>query len=141
MLLTILLAGCGGGDVVVLSRAAVEGTVSLDDQPLQEGVVRFVPTNGTPGPKTSVIVSAGRFSIDAEHGPVVGTHRIEIESTDDGGYAPDDEEALARLHASGSLVIDVITVPDVYNRRSRLTETVTADGPNQFQFALSSSGQ
>jgi hypothetical protein len=140
LLLIATLFGCGGSDEDALTRASVEGSVLLDNQPLQAGVVRFVPIDGTPGPKTSVVVSAGRFSVDSDHGPVVGTHRIEIESTDNGGYAPDDEEALQRLEASGSLQLDIVQVPAVYNDHSTLTETVTEDGDNQYEFTLSSTG-
>lgn len=139
-LLAVLLAGCGVSDDDAPIRAAVEGTVTLDNQPLQEGIIRFVPTSGTTGPKTSVVVTDGRFSVDAENGPIVGIHRIEIESTDDGGFALDNEQALDQLHASGMRRIEVVQIPTQYNRNSTLTENVTAEGPNQFQFTLVSSG-
>jgi hypothetical protein len=132
------VCGCGGGEEP-LPRAAVSGTVTLDGQPLQEGVVRFVPIDNTAGPKTSVIVSQGKFSADAEQGPIVGKHRIEIESTDDGGYAMDDEQAIQKLRESGVTRIDVVRVPPNYNSHSTLTETVSADQPNVFQFNLISS--
>jgi hypothetical protein len=132
------VCGCGGGEAP-LPRAAVSGTVTLDGQPLQEGVVRFVPIDNTAGPKTSVIVSQGKFSADAEQGPIVGKHRIEIESTDDGGYAMDDEQAIQKLRESGVTRIDVVRVPPNYNSHSTLTETVSADQPNVFQFNLISS--
>lgn len=131
-----LICGCGGGDETELPRAAVSGTVTLDGQPLKEGVVRFVPIEGTSGPKTSAVVSNGRFQSDEWTGPVVGRHRIEIESTDDGGYAMDDEQAIQKLKQSGIRRIAVVRVPAIYNTHSRLTETVTADGPNEFQFEL-----
>ena len=137
MLLTLAaVCGCSGGDEEELPRAAISGTVTLDGQPLQEGVVRFVPIEGTAGPKTSVIVSQGKFSADEEQGPVVGKHRIEIESTDDGGYAMDDEQAIQKLRESGITQIDAVRVPANYNSHSTLTETVSADQPNQFQFHL-----
>lgn len=139
ILLAGSLAGCGGGEPE-LPRAAVEGSVSLNGQPLKSGVIRFVPTDGTTGPKTSVTITSGRFVAEEEHGPIVGNHRIEIESTDNGGLAPDDEEAFQRVRASGVPPIPVVVVPEVYNDRSTMTETVTADGPNQYQFTLSSTG-
>ncbi len=137
LMLLASLPGCGSGDEDAPQRAAVEGSVSLDNQPLRQGVIRFVPTNGSEGPKTSVLITQGKFSADAEHGPVVGTHRIEIESTDTAGLAMDDEEALQRLQASGTEHIEVVEIPVVYNRNSTMTETVSADGPNSFEFALS----
>lgn len=117
-------------------RAAVQGTVTLDGAPLAQGWVRFIPTEETKGPSTTVPVADGRFEADAEHGPVVGRHRIEIASTDDGGYPLDDETAPQRLREAGIKRIDLVRVPEIYNSRSTLVEVVTETGPNEFQFEL-----
>lgn len=130
--------GCGGHSENELPRAEVSGTVTFNGQPLEEGVIRFVPVEGTPGPKTSATIKNGTFAADSNAGPVVGQHRIEIESTDDGGFAPDDEQALKRLHESGTKRIDVVRIPAIYNSRSTLTETISLDGPNEFNFELKS---
>ena len=132
----VAVFGCGGRGEEELPRAAAAGIVTLDGKPLQDGVIRFVPIDGTPGPKTSAIISDGRFSADAAHGPVAGKHRIEIESTDNGGYAIDDESAIQKLRESGVRHIEVVRVPPIYNARSTLTKTVSADGPNEFTFEL-----
>ena len=134
----MVLCGCGGSDEQELPRAAVSGTVQLDDKPLSKGVIRFVPAEGTQGPKASATISEGKFSLEAEQGPIVGTHRIEIQSTDNGGYAWDDEEALQKLKASGVKRIEAVQVPAIYNSRSTLKETVTSEGPNEFMFDLQS---
>lgn len=90
----------------------------------------------TPGPKTSVVVEQGQFQVDAEQGPVVGSHRIEIQSTDNGGYAMDDEDAIRRLRESGVKRIEAVRIPPQYNTRSTLKETVAAGGPNDFRFEV-----
>ena len=136
VVVTIAISGCDGSGGNELPRAAVTGSVSLNGKPLQEGVISFVPIEGTPGPKTSVSITEGRFSAGAAQGPVVGTHRIEIQSTDDGGYAMDDEEAFQKLRQAGVRRIEVVRVPPIYNSRSTLTEIVTAEGPNEFTFEL-----
>ncbi|WP_231740728.1 hypothetical protein [Thalassoglobus neptunius] len=120
------------------SRVAVEGTVTLDNVPLKQGVVRFIATGETEGPKTSVPVNDGQFKINSESGPVVGEHRIEIVSTDDGGYAMDDEQAIKQLREQGIRKIEVVRVPLKYNKRSQLVEHVAAEGPNTYSFELSS---
>lgn len=136
----LILCGCGGSTEKEFSRAAVTGEVTLDGQPLVEGIIRFVPIDGTPGPKTSVPIADGKFNADEEFGPVVGTHRIEIESTDDGGYAMDDEQALEELQKSKSRPqIHVVIVPAVYNTRSTLKETVRAESTNSYTFSLKTS--
>lgn len=136
-LFALAILGCGGNERE-RPRAAVRGTVTLDDKPLSQGVIRFIPAEGTQGPKTSAVIFEGKFSLEVDDGPVVGTHRIEIESTDDGGYAPDDEEAFQKLKASGVKRIDVVRIPAMYNTKSTLKETVSAEGPNEFTFNLKS---
>jgi hypothetical protein len=133
-----LILGCGSGAADGPPRADVRGTVTLDGQPLPEGLIRFVPLEGTPGPKTSVAILNGQFSADASTGPAVGAHRIEIESTDDGGFDFDDETAIDRLKESRTRRIKVVRVPPTFNTNSRLTETVSGDGSNEFEFQLTS---
>ncbi|MBI1311549.1 hypothetical protein GC176_09605 [bacterium] len=115
--------------------------MTLDGTPLSEGTVRFVPAGETPGPKVSVVVTEGKFELEEANGPIVGSHRIEIESTDHGGFALDDETAFERLKVSGQKMIKVVRVPWIYNQRSILTADVTSDGPNEFTFALRTSQQ
>ncbi len=134
----IFLSGCGSGPMDEYPRADVKGVVSLDGQPLHEGVIQFVPLEGTHGPKTSVEITDGKFASSETTRPVVGAHRIEIHSTDDGGYAWDDEAALERLKNSGVRRVNVVRVPPVFNKASRITKTVEADGPNEFEFQLTS---
>lgn len=134
----LLLAGCGGGADNSPPRAAVSGTVLLDDQPLKKGVVNFIPTGETKGPMTTAPVENGKYSLSEELGPLVGTHRVEIESRDSGGVAMDDEQAIQRLKQQGVKRLQVVKVPAAYNTRSQLTATIKAETENQFDFPLSS---
>lgn len=129
--------GCGysGND---LPRASVRGIVMLDEEPLAQGVIRFIPQRDNKGPKSFATIRNGMFKIDEENGPVVGESRIEIESTDDGGYAPDDEQALKKLKASRTKRIKIVKVPVQYNSRSTLTKNIVKDADNDFRFDLSS---
>lgn len=135
----VALAGCGSSNE--FPRAAVRGMVLLDGEPLPEGIIRFVPTGATKGPKSFAEIRVGMFKVDEQYGPIVGTHRIEIISTDDGGFPDDDEEAFKRMQEQGITKIDKITVPAAYNKRSQLTESVSPEGPNDFKFELSSNPQ
>lgn len=137
LLILLSLPGCGGSEEGP-ARVPVSGVVNFDGQPLEEGVIRFIPDGETTGPQATVSIQDGRFEVDAKFGPIVGQHRIEIESTDDGGYAMDDEQAIQELRKAGIKKIEVVKVPAIYNRRSTLQETVTDSGPNEFQFDLSS---
>ncbi|MEQ8634642.1 hypothetical protein [Gimesia maris] len=134
--LSLLLVGCGSKQD--FSRAAVRGIVKLDGDPLPEGVIRFIPSEDNKGPQASVTIHNGIFSIGKDFGPLVGTNRIEIISTDDGGFAPDDEQALEKMKAAGIKRIKVVTIPPEYNRHSTLTESITAEGENELVFELTS---
>ncbi|MCA9075217.1 MAG: hypothetical protein KDA93_09310 [Planctomycetaceae bacterium] len=129
------VAGCGG-DNEGPPRATAQGTVRLDGKPLGEGVIRFVPTRETKGPKTTLPIRDGHFEAPAWAGPLVGQHRVEIESTDDGGFALDDEQAIVQLRKYGHGVMDTVIVPEIYNERTRLTAEIVEDGPNEIEFTL-----
>ncbi|MEQ9406682.1 MAG: hypothetical protein RIK87_03110 [Fuerstiella sp.] len=130
--------GCGGS-FDVLPRAAVTGTVTLDGQPLESGTIRFVPAAPTGGPKTSTAIMNGWFDLPSDVGPVIGRHRVEIETPPAGEIAMDDEQALERLQRAGRKArIDVVRIPAVYNSNSQLTADIAATEFNQLSFDLRS---
>lgn len=133
----LTLLGCGKADDQ-FARADASGIVTLDGEPLTEGVVYFIPTNGTTGPKSFASIADGKFTASGELSPIVGSHRIEIQSTDDGGLTFDDEEAMVEWVAQGRKPLNRIVIPPIYNQNSVLTADVKADGPNEFKFELSS---
>ena len=67
-------AGCQKGP----RRAAVSGQVLVDKEPLLEGTISFIPTDGTEGPETGEAIREGRYSIPADKGAVVGKCKVEI---------------------------------------------------------------
>lgn len=133
--LTLALTGCGGPKV---PRAAVQGMISVDGEPLPKGKILFAPSGEHAAWMSTLPVVAGKFEAPAQTGPVVGEHRIEIVSTDDGGFAPDDEAAMERWIAEGRKPLKIVRVSDRYNKESDLKATVTATGPNEFRFDLES---
>ena len=115
--IAMLGVGCGGRPDDEPVRASVSGMVTFDGEPLSEGVIRFIPTEGTTGPQVTGVISNGAFELPESHGPVVGTHRVEINSTDTGGLAMDDEEALVRLSSEKRRPrIKIVQIPPIYNR-------------------------
>jgi hypothetical protein len=123
------------------TRVSVEGSVTLDDQPLDEATIRFIPTGSTAGPMTMFPIREGRFTASASDGPPVGTHRVEINLAAEEEFAHDDEQALQRLAQSPRRTISRPRLPDVYHLRSRLTATLedTDNGAAQtLSFPLSS---
>ncbi len=123
----LLCGGCRSRVEKDWETASIRGSVTVDGKPLEDGTIRFVPTGVTLGPKTTFEIHAGAFQADAEHGPSVGNHRIEIEYADDQQLAFDDEQALAELKGKRMKRGAYPILPAIYNTQSRLTATVEAE--------------
>lgn len=137
LMFAFLLCGCGRSTRDALPRASVAGSVTLDGTPLAAGVIRFVPADGTTGPQTTAVIKDGLFSLPTDLGPIVGNHCVEIESTDTGGLAMDDETGLQQLLArTRSSRIPVTVVPPIYNQRSQLKAVVPEAGAADLRFDL-----
>src|SRR5258707_14407081 len=76
-----VIATCFGCGKKGPQRAAVSGHVTLDGQPINEGVIQFLPVEGTVGPETGGIITNGQYDISHERGPIVGRSRIELRAS------------------------------------------------------------
>lgn len=96
-------------------RISLEGTVTLDGEPVPRGWVTFLPEDGNL-PMARAVLSArdaGKFTIDRAHGPVPGRHRVEVHLTSkapatnsEGRYSMEDAERFARAHpGDGSPIV------------------------------------
>jgi hypothetical protein len=120
-------AGCSDS-----RRQSIEGTVTLDAQPLPEGCIKLLPTEGTPGPTAGATIQYGRFTIDAAKGTFVGRFRVEILATRPSGRVSVDP-------VTGEKVpVRVQYLPARYNAKSELTAEIATGGPNRLEFNLAS---
>ena len=123
-----LVVGCGGDS----GRKSVEGTVTLDGQPLPSGSVTFVPLPGTKSPTAGAKVVDGKFSIPAQKGTFDGKFRVEITATRASGRKVPDRW-------TGKLVDDYQQyLPARYNTASKLKADVQTGVSNRFEFSLES---
>jgi hypothetical protein len=137
VLFTLYLASCSSDSGP--QRIAVRGAVRLGNVPLANGQIRFIPTENTKGPAAAASIVDGEYAFTAADGPLVGTHRIEIESADRFDFPIDDEQAFAQFAQSGKnrdRKRPLNPVPDIYNTKSTLTRTVDADSEPVFDFEL-----
>jgi hypothetical protein len=118
--------GCGGG-VNLEKTVSVSGTVMLDNQPMSEGDITFAST--TDGSLDNIPVKEGKFSGQA----TVGDRRVEIRA-----FMPDPANA-EMYKDDPSQAPKVNYLPEKYNSASSLKASVTADGPNTFDFKVTSS--
>ena len=122
----LLLAGCGDG----LSRAQVMGTVTLDGEPVQNGVISFTPIGSTRGPSTSTTIKDGHYDLGRHEGPIVGTNRVEALV-----YRKTGKKIRDVMAEEGFIDEVVQAAPAMYNSQSTLVSTVEP-GVNTLDFDL-----
>lgn len=113
--LIITLLGCGGP-----RQVAVEGDVTFDGQPIEEGSISFIPEAGTESRKASAAIIKGSYRVLAENGPLPGKFKIEISwmkktgkklaSADPGMTADETKEVIpAKYNTASTLIRDIGT--------------------------------
>jgi hypothetical protein len=117
----MIVAGCDQGPAV----GTVKGTITIDGQPVDGGLIRLVPTDGNSQPADSV-VTAGSYSITMP----VGEKRVEIFWAPGGGGTVDTA-------SQGAEKAIVQRIPSKYNTESTLTYTVES-GQAVKDFSLTS---
>jgi hypothetical protein len=129
-LITVLfLIGCGTSP----SQVAVQGTVTYDGDPVQNGQVAFEPRGE--GKMQFGIVSNGNYSIPTEFGLVPGEYLVRITASRPTGKMA---EADAFVRAADSLEINEQFIPAKYNTNSDLVVTIEPVAEATHDFSLSS---
>jgi hypothetical protein len=73
VLMVLLVAiGCGTKNV------PVHGTVAYQGQPVDAGLISFVPIEDLSGPVSRAMIRNGQYEIAARGGLPVGKHRVEV---------------------------------------------------------------
>jgi hypothetical protein len=119
--------GCGHG-----GRMSVEGTVTLDGRPLEKGSIQFSPLPGTKGPTAGGDIVNGKFNILPVGGPFAGKFTVQINAVGLTGRKILDPRSNTMVDEYAQCL------PARYNSQSELQAEVTANGPNRFDFALTS---
>ncbi|WP_240907059.1 hypothetical protein [Paludisphaera rhizosphaerae] len=125
------MGGCGG-EVDELPRKPVEGAVKLDGTPLKGGMIQFMPADQGAATAAAAAVEDGKYSVSQAAGLVPGSYKVSITSskgseTAPAGAMPGDPAPPAKE-----------PIPGKYNAKTTLTARVTPEGPNTFDFDLSS---
>jgi hypothetical protein len=125
--------GCAPADFS--RRRAISGSVTLDGQPLGDGVILLEPPMPYQmGTAVGATIRGGSFAIPRDRGPMPDTYRVRIYSssgvqatTADGQIDPSRRPMVERL-------------PEVYNTKSEMRVDVTEEGSNHFRFDLHAAG-
>ncbi|MCA9240545.1 MAG: hypothetical protein KDA37_10110 [Planctomycetales bacterium] len=119
-LLLVASLGCGrsGG----LEKVIVEGAVSYNGEPVQNGEILFYPTGGAKGPVSGAPVVNGRYRAVAKGGVPVGMQVVKIEA-----YDTKSSGGGGDMTSGGRVGARVNYLPDKYHRASRLTVEITSE--------------
>ena len=102
--LTLLFCvGCGNKGSI--TAKVVEGEVRCEGKAVEEGMVRFVPAEGTRGPMSSAPIKHGKYRVEERGGVAPGEHRVEVDAwavstrkvATRGRFEPVSEQARERL--------------------------------------------
>lgn len=124
-ILCAALAGCGGRNYEGAQRFAVSGNVTVDGEPMEHGLIAFMP-QGQDVRVAEGQIKNGVYSVLEEKGPNAGTYRIEIHwnvKTGEMGRNIDTGEPEYEIVKEG--------LPAKYHKNSELTAQV---GPDRTTF-------
>lgn len=130
-----LIVGCGEANP--LGRKAVSGKVTLDGSPVKYGSINFSPMQQG-GTSSGAVIKDGSYSIEEVKGLPPGKYRVEVHASDSdpasatmpAGAMPGDEEVKPAKEL----------IPESWNKEAHTIE-VTAAGPNEFNFDISTKGK
>jgi hypothetical protein len=129
-LMCFALTGCGSE-----GRAPVEGTVTLDSQPVDGGAITFVPEEYKEGSIERAQVTAdikdGKYSLNGSHGLLPGKYRVVIHWSKKTGRQVADPD-------TGTMIDEAKEqIPSIYNANSKTMVEIPSSG-NKFDYTLSS---
>ncbi|WP_437190850.1 hypothetical protein [Planctomicrobium sp. SH527] len=130
IILSMSLAGCGSGETI--PRATINGSVTFDGAPVNEGVIMFIPVVGVKGAPVQLNIKDGTYNSATDSGDkrgvVIGKNDVRIMATRPSGKkvkSPDNE------------MMDEIVqyIPAKYNEKTELQLEIKA-GAQEHNFEL-----
>jgi hypothetical protein len=125
--LTLMMIGCDRGP----TRIPIKGTVTYKGTPVAEGTIVFIPKEAAKGTQEAAPISGGQYAIPAANGLMVGEYHVSVSAPAEpvSKPAPDTPPGVPKRSYKELL-------PEHYNRDSKLSIDVTADGKRVFDFQL-----
>ena len=111
----------------------VQGTVTCANAPVPEGMVRFIPIEGTRGPMSVGTIVNGHYHVESHNGVPLGIHRVEVDAwrktgrkvTTRGRFEAESADELVRLGPA-----------EYAEENSPLRIEFTADSSDRFDIKL-----
>ena len=132
-----LAAGCSQ-PLDDLPRVPVAGTVTLDGQPMPEGVIQFFPAGDAKQERTAGAngeIKDGHFAIAREDGPVAGNYRVSISHVEVKDVAVKGQN---KSIPSRNKKFGPEKIPARYNAKSELKADIGPKGADDLKYELQS---
>ena len=128
LFLAVSLLGCGGESGP--TTYPVSGTVTLDGEPIKGGRIALWDAEGKVATAAGTVTN-GEYSLQSQPGKklVKITARREVPGKFDTSNPGEKHPVIEQY------------IPSQYNEKTTLTEEVTPEGENQFNFELTNDGQ
>lgn len=130
VLTALFVSGCGAAKDP-LGRLPISGTVTLDGVPLDKGAIRFEPQDAQAGTPSGAMIDKGRYELPRDQGLAPGVYRVILTAAE---ASTENRTADEIMNNPGPPPKELI--PPSYNRQSKITVEVKAQGPNQFDFPI-----
>jgi hypothetical protein len=127
-----LCTGCGSSGP---TRHEVTGAVTFDGQPVNDGVIQFLPQDGQ-GSSDGSSILRGEYRIPRDKGLFPGKYKVAITVGDGLSGAGDAGVKAGSAPRPAGLTPGVERAPPEWNTNTRQVVEVTADGPNKFDFHI-----
>jgi hypothetical protein len=128
--LLVAIAGCGSKPI----GESISGVITVDGQPMQEGLITFEPMERTTGPKISTMIDNGSYLISPTEGIHAGIFRVEILGIPPGVKALADGRGHSESPVRPRSAYREVAAE--FNFQSRLFATVVKGVSNQFDFQV-----
>jgi len=132
ILLTVaLFCGTGCNDSSPFDRVIVSGTVTYQGESISDGMVYFMPNEGTEGMQAAGRIVDGTYTVKAKGGVPVGKHRVEIL-----GFGANNIDRGGAPSLAGVLQDKQQFLPAKYNSNSEIERSVEAGKKMTIDFSL-----
>jgi hypothetical protein len=122
----LALVGCSSDS----DRSRVQGSVSYNGEPVDDGGIAFIPEGGGESQvRTTGMIQDGRYDLDSTRGPYPGKYRVEIYWNKKTG------KQIANRTKTASKDERKQAIPPKYNEKTELIETIKP-GRNTLNFDL-----
>lgn len=128
----IAVGGCGRS---MPERAKINGHVTYQGKPIDYGFIVFAPRNSTDDYYSQATITNGEYSLE-EHGPIVGTNRVEIHGFRKTGKKAPDIAAMRLGQETKMVEVTEPYLPAKYNVASELTVDIKSGANDNVDFNL-----